>query len=83
MKECDDLSKKRLKWQCRRGMLELDVLLNRYLEERYSDLDDEHKLHFQRLLTVEDPELYAYLMQQAEVPVEFQETVHAIRTWVG
>jgi len=81
MNKCD-LSKKRLEWQCRRGMLELDVLLGRYLNEQYSTLNDAGKKQFKALLGVEDPDLYAYLMQQTEVPAEFQERVDAIRQWV-
>lgn len=76
-----DLSKKRLKWQCRRGMLELDVLLGRYLDECFDGLNADEKLQFQALLTVEDPELYAYLMQGAQVPAIHQDMVYAIKQW--
>lgn len=76
-----DLSKKRLKWQCRRGMLELDVLLNRYLDSQYELLTEPEKHQFQQLLTIEDPELYGYLMQQLPIPTELQETINAIKQW--
>jgi antitoxin CptB len=55
-------SKARLRWACRRGMLELDVLFRPFVDEAYDDLSDEDKLIFQRLLEGEDPELFAWAM---------------------
>ena len=55
-------SKARLRWACRRGMLELDVLFRPFVDEAYDDLSMEDKLIFQRLLTGEDPELFAWAM---------------------
>ncbi|MCE2597318.1 succinate dehydrogenase assembly factor 2 [Motilimonas cestriensis] len=54
--------KSRLLWACRRGMLELDVLLRPFVEEAYDDLDDEKKVNFKRLLTCDDPDLFAWFM---------------------
>ena len=55
-------SKPKLKWACRRGMLELDVLLEPFVEEAYDALTTEKKVAFQRLLTCEDPDLFAWFM---------------------
>ena len=55
-------SKKRLQWQCSRGMLELELFLNDFLEYNYELLPDEHKSQFVDLLTVIDPVLFDYLM---------------------
>ncbi len=54
----------RLKWQCRRGMRELDELLLRYLETRYPDDSDSDKAAFREVLALSDPELNAYLLQR-------------------
>ena len=54
----------RLRWQCRRGMRELDELLLRYLEERYPLADDDEKAAFQSVLALADPELNGYLLQR-------------------
>jgi antitoxin CptB len=54
----------RLKWQCRRGSLELDLLLKNYLETIYPVADDEEKAHFVELLKREDGELMAVLMRR-------------------
>lgn len=58
----------RLLWACRRGMLELDVLFMPFVKEAYSDLSEQHKLSFQRLLTCEDPDLFAWFMRHKVCP---------------
>jgi antitoxin CptB len=52
----------KLRWACRRGMLELDVLLGNFLNEAYPGLDLQEKQLFARLLGCADPELLAWLM---------------------
>ncbi|REL25752.1 succinate dehydrogenase assembly factor 2 family protein [Thalassotalea euphylliae] len=59
-------NKARLKWACRRGMLELDVLFMPFVENAYDDLTDEHKREFERLLECDDPELFAWFMGHEE-----------------
>lgn len=55
-------NKPRLRWACRRGMLELDVLFMPFVEEAYDDLSNENKAIFERLLVCQDPELFAWFM---------------------
>ena len=52
----------RLAWQCRRGMRELDELLNGFMERRYADLGDEQLTAFTRLLEYPDSVLLECLM---------------------
>lgn len=52
----------KLKWACRRGMLELDVLLGNFVNTGYSALSLEDKEQFVELLTHSDPELFDWLM---------------------
>lgn len=59
----------RLRWQCRRGMLELDLLLNRYLDSGFQQLDPQARVDFVRLLGYQDQIIYDWLMGQA-VPAE-------------
>jgi len=54
--------KKRLRWACRRGMLELDVLFLPFVEEAYDELDEAQKAIFRRLITCDDPDLFAWFM---------------------
>ena len=61
--------KSKLKWQCRRGMRELDDLLMAYLERHYDTSPDEEKSAFEALLALPDPELVGYLLKK-ERPAE-------------
>ncbi|KGJ89071.1 protein of unknown function DUF339 [Colwellia psychrerythraea] len=56
------VNKARLKWACRRGMLELDVLFIPFVDEAYDDLSTKEQFTFERLLTCQDPELFAWFM---------------------
>ena len=51
----------KLRWRCRRGSLELDRLLMRYLEQSYPGASDPERLAFEALLTLEDLVLARYL----------------------
>ncbi len=64
------LDAKRLKWACRRGMLELDIFLGNFLEHVYASLSSQQKQCFVDLLTYPDPVLFAWLTgaQQPENP---------------
>lgn len=48
----------RLRWHCRRGMLELDLVLERFLEENYAGLTVQQRQEFETLLELEDHELW-------------------------
>lgn len=52
----------RLRWQCRRGTRELDILLGNYLEHHYLNADREEQRYFVDLLALEDTKLIAYLL---------------------
>ena len=56
-----------IRWKCRRGMLELDLLLERFLETHYEKLSLEDQKIFEELLELPDPVLYAYTMH-TELP---------------
>nr|WP_057832439.1 succinate dehydrogenase assembly factor 2 [Colwellia sp. TT2012] len=56
------VNKARLKWACRRGMLELDVLFIPFVDEAYDDLSIKEQFTLERLLTCQDPELFAWFM---------------------
>jgi len=58
--------KSRIRWLCRRGMKELDVLLERFMASAYDELNAEERQAFAALLEREDPDLYALLVQQMQ-----------------
>ncbi|MFM7626973.1 MAG: succinate dehydrogenase assembly factor 2, partial [Gammaproteobacteria bacterium] len=47
----------RLRWRCRRGMKELDVMLVRWLDGPGQSASSAEMVHFDRLLDLPDPEL--------------------------
>lgn len=67
-------------WACRRGMLELDVLLGGFFQDRYETLTAEEKTQFVLLLNCSDPEIYQWLLKSSEPPLEFQNIVSMIIT---
>ncbi len=54
----------RLRWQCRRGMLELDLILLTFLDKNYLNLTSDDQKLFEQLLTYSDHELYGYLVKR-------------------
>ena len=52
----------RLRWQCRRGMLELDLFLESFMDKAYMQLTDKQKQDFSNLLETPDQMLLDYLM---------------------
>ncbi len=48
----------RARWRCRRGMLELDIVLQRFMERHYRQLDETELRQFERLLALPDNDLW-------------------------
>ena len=51
----------RLKWHCRRALLELDLIFERFWERHEEDLDRQGEAALTRLLELEDHDLWALL----------------------
>jgi antitoxin CptB len=70
----------RLRWQCRRGMLELDILLEAFLDQHYPSLSPRLQRHFHQLLEFPDPIIHGWCVG-GENPDddEFHELVQSIR----
>lgn len=52
----------RIRWGCRRGMLELDLILLPFFDKHYGQLSIPDQQIFAALLECPDPELYDYLI---------------------
>jgi antitoxin CptB len=63
------LCERRLRWRCRRGMRELDVMLTRYLDHCFNDAPPSFQQAFARLLEEEDDVLWDWLLGRS-VPTE-------------
>jgi len=59
----------RLRWRCRRGMLENDLILARFLDARGAAITDEEVVALDRLLDLSDNELWELLAGRQE-PVD-------------
>lgn len=57
---------RRLKWQSRRGMLELDLLFVPFMENSFSSLEQAEQDLFVKLLDCEDQELFLWLMKRTK-----------------
>ncbi len=70
----------RIRWQCRRGMLELDILLLSFFDKVYEALPLEQKKDFVELLTFPDQTLYSWLIGQEQPEVlALQKIIQSIR----
>ena len=65
----------RLRWKCRRGMKELDVLLQDYLDKCYAAASEIERRAFVALLEQQDPTLFAYLTGREQPANEEQRRV--------
>ena len=70
----------RLRWQCRRGLLELDLVLERFLERHCDRLQGECLISFQTLLSYTDDELWDLVRARTECrEARFAEVVQWMR----
>lgn len=61
-----NMQKNRLLWGSRRGMLELDLMLEPFVHEAYPSLDEEDQLRYQALLEEQDQDLFTWLMSRQD-----------------
>lgn len=55
----------KLRWRCRRGMKELDLLTLGYLERYYPHASSQEQAAFVELLALQDPLLMSYMVGRA------------------
>jgi len=56
----------RLRWRSRRGMLELDLLLQPFFDDIFRDLPEETQQAFEKLLEEDDPDLLMWFSRRGE-----------------
>ena len=79
--DADAIELKRLRWQCRRGMREMDMLLERWLDRYFLAANSEHRHQFTQLLLTEDDLLWDWIMEK-NLPDDpaLLELLHQVRT---
>lgn len=71
---------KRLRWRCRRGMRELDQLLERWLDQQFAAASEPERGVFRRLLDCEDDRLWRWFLgHETPSDVEIAALVDRIR----
>ena len=69
----------RIRWRCRRGLLELDLVLKAFLEHRYGELDAEQRRLFNELLEESDNDLLDLALGRAEPAPRYRAVVEMLR----
>ncbi len=69
-----------IRWHCRRGMLELDILLENFFDRYYLKLSSEERALFQEILETNDQQLYNWLMgKESPDDPKWSEMINQIR----
>lgn len=58
----------KLRWHCRRGMRELDILFLHYLDEHYAKASGDEQLAFETLIDTADPIITDYIFNRQTPP---------------
>ena len=76
----DEVELRKLRWRCRRGMRELDQLLERWLDQAWGQSPTREREVFLRLLDTEDDTLWRWFLGHESPPdVETAALVERIR----
>ena len=71
----------RVRWRARRGLLELDIVLGRFIDTHYAQLDEDERQTFETLLDMPDNPLWDMIAGRLEATVgEQQALLEKIRT---
>jgi antitoxin CptB len=71
----------KLLWQCHRGMLELDLILQKFIRNHYESLTAKQAETFHEVLSQSDPILLSWLMGHSKPDdAELAEMVSLIRS---
>jgi antitoxin CptB len=79
-----DLERRRLRWRARRGLLENDLLITRFLDRRQDELGSADVLALEALLDLPDNELLDLMLARKEPAGELDDAavravLHALR----
>ena len=62
-----DTEQRRLAWRCRRGLLELDIVLQRFVAQQFTDLSDAELTALDALLELSDNDFWNLLANEKAV----------------
>ncbi len=73
----DDTAKRRIRFSTRRGLLELDIMLGRFMEQDFQKLSDDELAVFVEILDLPDQEFLALVNQTEQTDIERFEPILA------
>ena len=79
MAQFDDTAKRRIRFLTRRGLLELDILLGRFMATRFQHPSDDELAVFVEILDLPDQEFLALVNQSQPTHPEFEPLLEKIR----
>ncbi len=69
----------RARWRCRRGMLELDIVLQRFMNAHYAKLSQAELLQFETLLNLPDNDLWDMIALEKETDRSLQPVLRLLQ----
>lgn len=69
-----------MRWRCRRGLLELDIILQRFVDMYYAKLDKTEIRQFETLLDLPDNDLWDMIALKKAGNNHLQPVLHLLRT---
>jgi antitoxin CptB len=69
-----------VKWKCRKGIREIDVLLSKYMEEIYQDLTDEQQEIFIEFIEQDTYEILDILVNDKSFDTKFTNLVDGLKS---
>ncbi len=75
----DPAAMERVRWRTRRGLLELDIVLGRFVERHYAALDEGARAAFQTLLDMPDTELWDMITGKAAPGAECRAVLELLK----
>ena len=68
----DEIEKKRIRWHSRRGLLELDLVLERFLAHTYEQLNQAELQAYREILVFEDNDFLDLVNEKAQLQLQDQ-----------
>lgn len=80
MAQFTETDKRRIRFQTRRGLLELDIMLKRFMASEFEQLNDDELAIFVEILALEDQEFLAIVNQAQPIErLDFEPILQKIR----
>ena len=77
----DDVKElERVRWRCRRGLLELDIVLQRFVDTYYAKLNEAELRQFETLLDLSDSDLWAMIALKEARNMNSQPVLRLLQT---